>query len=179
MKKTLKRLDNWSSNDRVFSVIFFCSHNVLWWRKKLTSKQDLKPVFLLQVLDEIRPYLIGIGGGELELVQINDYVVKVRLSGPAAGVMTVRVALTQKLREKNTCYCSCSTAWLKENNEEHHFVKLKYQSLPIFLVASVIEILNPYMKIWSFLNWWTSFLEMFTDRKWIGVCAQISYYILT
>ncbi|WRX32551.1 NIF system FeS cluster assembly [Theobroma cacao] len=52
------------------------------------------------VLDEIRPYLVGTGGGELELVQINDYVVKVRLSGPAAGVMTVRVALTQKLREK-------------------------------------------------------------------------------
>ncbi|OMP08911.1 hypothetical protein COLO4_06000 [Corchorus olitorius] len=53
-----------------------------------------------KVLDEIRPYLVGTGGGELELVQINDYVVQVRLSGPAAGVMTVRVALTQKLREK-------------------------------------------------------------------------------
>ncbi|XVF34171.1 hypothetical protein REPUB_Repub18cG0035600 [Reevesia pubescens] len=53
-----------------------------------------------KLLDEIRPYLVGTGGGELELVQINDYVVKVRLSGPAAGVMTVRVAITQKLREK-------------------------------------------------------------------------------
>lgn len=53
-----------------------------------------------KVLGEIRPYLAGTGGGLLELVQINDYVVKVRLSGPAAGVMTVRVALTQKLREK-------------------------------------------------------------------------------
>ncbi|KAE8732409.1 NifU-like protein 3 [Hibiscus syriacus] len=53
-----------------------------------------------KVLDEIRPYLVGTGGGELVLVEINDYVVKVRLSGPAAGVMTVRVALTQKLREK-------------------------------------------------------------------------------
>ncbi|WOK99881.1 nifU-like protein 3, chloroplastic isoform X3 [Canna indica] len=53
-----------------------------------------------KVLAEIRPYLGGTGGGLLELVQINDYVVKVRLSGPAAGVMTVRVALTQKLREK-------------------------------------------------------------------------------
>lgn len=31
---------------------------------------------------------------------MNDYVVKVRLSGPAAGVSTVRVALTQKLRDK-------------------------------------------------------------------------------
>ncbi|KDP35386.1 hypothetical protein JCGZ_10370 [Jatropha curcas] len=53
-----------------------------------------------KVLSEIRPYLSGTGGGVLELVQIDDYVVKVRLSGPAAGVMTVRVALTQKLRDK-------------------------------------------------------------------------------
>ena len=57
-------------------------------------------LFNFQVLSEIRPYLVGTGGGILELVQINDYVVKVRLSGPAAGVMTVRVALTQKLRDK-------------------------------------------------------------------------------
>jgi len=56
--------------------------------------------FFFQVLDEIRPYLAGTGGGILELIQINDYIVNVRLSGPAAGVMTVRVALTQKLREK-------------------------------------------------------------------------------
>ena len=52
------------------------------------------------VLSEIRPYLVGTGGGILELVQIKDYTVKVRLSGPAAGVTTVRVALTQKLRDK-------------------------------------------------------------------------------
>ncbi|TVU08661.1 hypothetical protein EJB05_42072 [Eragrostis curvula] len=53
-----------------------------------------------KVLDEIRPYLSGTGGGGLELVQIDEYVVKIRISGPAAGVMTVRVAVTQKLREK-------------------------------------------------------------------------------
>ncbi|XP_078439141.1 nifU-like protein 3, chloroplastic [Wolffia australiana] len=53
-----------------------------------------------KVLAEIRPYLVGTGGGELVLLQINGAVVNVRLSGPAAGVMTVRVALTQKLREK-------------------------------------------------------------------------------
>jgi Fe-S cluster biogenesis protein NfuA len=55
---------------------------------------------LYQVLDEIRPYLAGTGGGELEFVAIEEPIVKVRLTGPAAGVMTVRVALTQKLREK-------------------------------------------------------------------------------
>eukprot|EP00898_Chlorokybus_atmophyticus_P007619 jgi/Chlat1/7859/Chrsp66S00579 len=52
------------------------------------------------VLSEIRPYLTGTGGGELQLVKIDGPVVKIRLSGPAAGVMTVRVAVTQKLREK-------------------------------------------------------------------------------
>lgn len=52
------------------------------------------------VLGEIRPYLVGTGGGELELVKIDGPVVKVRLGGPAASVMTVRVAVTQKLREK-------------------------------------------------------------------------------
>eukprot|EP00249_Psilotum_nudum_P009186 c21764_g1_i1 orf=289-1056(-) len=53
-----------------------------------------------KVLAEIRPYLGGTGGGELELVKIDGPVVKVRIEGPAAGVMTVRVAVTQKLREK-------------------------------------------------------------------------------
>lgn len=61
---------------------------------------NLIKLFNFQILSEIRPYLVGTGGGTLELVEINDYAVKVRLSGPAAGVMTVRVALTQKLRDK-------------------------------------------------------------------------------
>lgn len=53
-----------------------------------------------KVLSEIRPYLVGTGGGELTLVSIDPPIVKVKISGPAAGVMTVRVAVTQKLREK-------------------------------------------------------------------------------
>ncbi|XP_059648204.1 nifU-like protein 2, chloroplastic [Cornus florida] len=52
------------------------------------------------VLEEIRPYLVGAAGGSLELVGIDEPIVKVRITGPAAGVMTVRVAVTQKLREK-------------------------------------------------------------------------------
>ncbi|PNH00430.1 NifU-like protein 2, chloroplastic [Tetrabaena socialis] len=52
------------------------------------------------VLNEIRPYLVGTGGGGLELVAIDGVIVKVRITGPAANVMTVRVAVTQKLREK-------------------------------------------------------------------------------
>ena len=71
-------------------------------KRKKNDESELKLGFFpsFQVLDEIRPYLAGTGGGILELIQINDYIVNVRLSGPAAGVMTVRVALTQKLREK-------------------------------------------------------------------------------
>ncbi|KAF8019304.1 hypothetical protein BT93_G0091 [Corymbia citriodora subsp. variegata] len=53
-----------------------------------------------KVLEEIRPYLVGAAGGSLELVTIEEPIVKVRITGPAAGVMTVRVAVTQKLREK-------------------------------------------------------------------------------
>ncbi|XP_062203306.1 nifU-like protein 1, chloroplastic [Phragmites australis] len=53
-----------------------------------------------KVLAEIRPYLAGTGGGELKFVTIVGPIVKVRLRGAAARVTTVRVALTQKLREK-------------------------------------------------------------------------------
>ncbi|KAG8368829.1 hypothetical protein BUALT_Bualt15G0087500 [Buddleja alternifolia] len=53
-----------------------------------------------KVLEEMRPYLVGAAGGDLELVVIEEPIVKVRITGPAAGVMTVRVAVTQKLREK-------------------------------------------------------------------------------
>lgn len=53
-----------------------------------------------KVLEEIRPYLVGAADGTLELVAIDEPIVKVRITGPAASVMTVRVAVTQKLREK-------------------------------------------------------------------------------
>ncbi|XP_059292600.1 nifU-like protein 2, chloroplastic [Lycium ferocissimum] len=52
------------------------------------------------VLEELRPYLVGAAGGTLELVAIEEPIVKVRITGPGAGVITVRVAVTQKLREK-------------------------------------------------------------------------------
>ena len=61
---------------------------------------DLTEENVNAVLDEIRPYLIGAGGGCLELEEIDGPIVKVSLEGEAAGVMTVRVAVTQKLREK-------------------------------------------------------------------------------
>jgi Fe-S cluster biogenesis protein NfuA len=53
-----------------------------------------------QVLGEIRPYLVGTGGGELSCKGLDGPIVKVAITGPASKVMTVRVAVTQKLREK-------------------------------------------------------------------------------
>ncbi|KAG6666142.1 hypothetical protein CIPAW_01G010200 [Carya illinoinensis] len=44
-----------------------------------------------EVLEEIRPYLVGVASGSLELVAIEDPIVKVRITGPAAGVMTVTI----------------------------------------------------------------------------------------
>lgn len=86
----------------MYSFHSFCG-SVIFFRNKgiEIGTETLITCFLLyQVLDEIRPYLAGTGGGELEFVAIEEPIVKVRLTGPAAGVMTVRVALTQKLREK-------------------------------------------------------------------------------
>ncbi len=61
---------------------------------------ELTPENVDTVLGEIRPYLVGTGGGSLELDSLDGPIVKVRISGPAASVMTVRVAVTQKLRER-------------------------------------------------------------------------------
>ncbi|KAE8817890.1 NifU-like protein 2, chloroplastic [Hordeum vulgare] len=60
----------------------------------------LKKENVEKVLDEIRPYLTGAGGGNLRFVAINRFFVKVQLRGPAAGVAAIRVAVAQKLREK-------------------------------------------------------------------------------
>ncbi|KAF3619765.1 NifU-like protein 2, chloroplastic [Capsicum annuum] len=60
---------------------------------------ELNEENIKKLLGEIRPYLVGAGGGELELVQIINYIVKVRLNGLAASVMTLCVALTQKFRD--------------------------------------------------------------------------------
>jgi hypothetical protein len=48
---------------------------------------DLTAENVEKVLEEIRPYLVGTGGGELGLLDIDGPIVKVKLSGPAATVM--------------------------------------------------------------------------------------------
>ena len=42
----------------------------------------------------------GAGGGGLDLIGIQGPIVEVKITGAAASVMTVRVAVSQKLREK-------------------------------------------------------------------------------
>ncbi|KAL6906161.1 hypothetical protein ACP4OV_003762 [Aristida adscensionis] len=69
----------------------------------ITDKEaglDLNEGNVQKVLAEIRPHLAGRGGGELKFIKIAGRIVKVQLTGPAAGVKTVRVAITKKLREK-------------------------------------------------------------------------------
>ncbi|KQJ92023.1 nifU-like protein 1, chloroplastic [Brachypodium distachyon] len=53
-----------------------------------------------KVLEEIRPYLAGAGGGKLKFVAVERPFAKVQLTGPAADVASVRGAVAQKLREK-------------------------------------------------------------------------------
>jgi NifU-like domain len=48
-----------------------------------------------QVLDEIRPYLIGTGGGGLEHVGLDGPICKVRITGPAAKVRNTLPAAKQ------------------------------------------------------------------------------------
>ena len=48
---------------------------------------DLTSENVDNVLEEIRPYLVGTGGGDLALKEIDGPIVKVYLSGPAASVM--------------------------------------------------------------------------------------------
>ena len=43
---------------------------------------------------------MGTGGGGLELAAIDGPIAKIRITGPAARVNTVRVAVTQKLRDR-------------------------------------------------------------------------------
>lgn len=65
---------------------------------------DLHAIRLFALNDERAKgiQLAGTGGGGLELVALEGPIVKVKITGPASGVMTVRVAVSQKLREKFT-----------------------------------------------------------------------------
>jgi Fe-S cluster biogenesis protein NfuA len=56
-----------------------------------------------EILDKIRPYLQR-DGGDLELVEVNDGTVKVRLTGACAGcpmsTMTLKMGIEKVLKEQ-------------------------------------------------------------------------------
>ena len=58
---------------------------------------------VVAVIDEIRPFLQA-DGGDIELVDIQDGVVKVRLRGACAGCpaaqMTLRMGVERRLRDR-------------------------------------------------------------------------------
>jgi len=65
------------------------------------EKMEVTVENIEKILDEIRPYLVGASGGALEYaggLEHND--IKIKISGPAAKILTVRVAIQQKIKEK-------------------------------------------------------------------------------
>ena len=56
-----------------------------------------------QILDELRPYLMA-DGGNVELVEIDGPIVKLRLQGACgscpSSTMTLRMGIERRLREK-------------------------------------------------------------------------------
>ncbi|WP_219884561.1 NifU family protein [Merismopedia glauca] len=63
---------------------------------------ELTPTNVEQVLDELRPYLMA-DGGNVELVEIDGPIVKLRLQGACgscpSSTMTLRMGIERRLRE--------------------------------------------------------------------------------
>ncbi|HEY9882531.1 MAG TPA: NifU family protein [Thermosynechococcaceae cyanobacterium] len=63
---------------------------------------ELTPVNVETVLDEMRPYLMA-DGGNVELVEIDGPIVKLRLQGACgscpSSAMTLRMGIERRLRE--------------------------------------------------------------------------------
>ncbi|MEN9223166.1 MAG: NifU family protein [Thermostichus sp. BF3_bins_97] len=63
---------------------------------------ELNPPNIEKVLDELRPYLMA-DGGNVELVEIDGPVVKLRLQGACgscpSSTMTLKMGIERKLRE--------------------------------------------------------------------------------
>ncbi|AZB71618.1 NifU family protein [Synechococcus elongatus] len=67
-----------------------------------TETLALTPENVETVLDELRPYLIA-DGGNVELVELDGPIVKLRLNGACgscpSSTMTLRMGIERKLRE--------------------------------------------------------------------------------
>ena len=68
----------------------------------MSATLELNPVNVEQVLDELRPYLMA-DGGNVELVEGEGPIVRVRLQGACgscpSSAMTLRMGIERKLRE--------------------------------------------------------------------------------
>ncbi len=68
----------------------------------MSATLELNPTNVESVLDELRPYLMA-DGGNVELVDIEGPVVRLRLQGACgscpSSTMTLRMGIERKLRE--------------------------------------------------------------------------------
>lgn len=68
----------------------------------MSRTMELTPVNVEQVLDELRPYLMA-DGGNVELVEIDGPIVKLRLRGACgscpSSTMTLKMGIERRLRE--------------------------------------------------------------------------------
>lgn len=68
----------------------------------MTQTMELTPTNVETVLDEMRPYLMA-DGGNVELVDIDGPIVKLRLQGACgacpSSTMTLRMGIERRLRE--------------------------------------------------------------------------------
>ena len=68
----------------------------------MSEVMALTPTNVEQVLDELRPYLIA-DGGNVELVEIDGAIVKLRLQGACgswpSSTMTLKMGIERRLKE--------------------------------------------------------------------------------
>jgi Fe-S cluster biogenesis protein NfuA len=68
----------------------------------MTQTLELSPANVEAVLDELRPYLMA-DGGNVELVEVEGPVVKLRLQGACgscpSSAMTLKMGIERKLRD--------------------------------------------------------------------------------
>ncbi|MDJ1183651.1 NifU family protein [Roseofilum casamattae] len=71
-------------------------------KAKLEGPLELNPINVEKVLDDMRPYLMA-DGGNVELVEIDGPIVKLRLQGACSScpssTMTLRMGIERRLRE--------------------------------------------------------------------------------
>eukprot|EP00954_Amorphochlora_amoebiformis_P018838 1328712-Amorphochlora_amoeboformis.AAC.1 len=88
---------------------------------------------LKQILDEIRPYLVGASGGSLEyLGGIESNQIKIRITGPASKILTVRVAVKPSLLSLILLYSPLPLSVF-------HLSPRDYPSLPLLHLYKILE----------------------------------------